>query len=390
MDGMLALPPNDPSRPDFLDDPPRKLLLSQQVLQVVNMHVSWSAVIEDVLADKHQTVKDRYLFLFNDLLVIAKPVMGYGTTTANLDMKFVVKSIVGLDKLAVCGLTDEGQIEATRHPGVQQFIQHFAEDAVTSVRQLVERSNPRLDTATLASLLFKTHELDKVQLGVLLASDPALLLAYIANFDFNLVRIDEALRLFLLAVRLPTDISAAEAVLRGFADGYIAANEHNVTYDMNLAEDLVLATLELNDMLYSTFGFAFPNHAISRDMFVTAFESKDPQGLVPAELLEDIYTSIRGSKLVQGLASHEAHLARELTQTPARLPSKLTYNEWSESFHMSIPKPDPQFKVKLVGTGLELDPPVLDFSRSNDVSFRVRGTKLGTQTMLFDRVGANA
>lgn len=316
--------------------------------------------------------------------------MGSGTTTASLDMKFVVKSIVGLDKFVVSGLTDEPQTEPTGHPAVQQFIQQFAEDAVASVRSLVERSNPPLETATLASLLFQTHELDKTQLGLLLASDPVLLQAYIDRFDLNLVRIDEALRLFLLAVRLPTDISAAEAVLRGFADGYIAANEHSVTYDMALAEDLVLSTLELNDMLYSTFGFAFPNHAISRDMFIKAFESKDPQGLVPAELLGEIYTSIRGSKLVQGLASHEAHLARELIQTPARLPSKLTYNEWSESFHLSIPKPDPQFQIKLVGTGLELDPPVLDFSRSKDVSFRVRGTKLGPQTMLFDRIGASS
>lgn len=374
MDGVLSLPANDPSRPDFLDDPPRKLLLSQQVLQVVNMN----------------TVKDRYVFLFNDLLVIAKPVMGSGTVTANLNMKFVVKSIVGLDKLAVSGLNDEQPTEPAHHPAVQQFIHEFAEDAVTAVHKLVERSNPRLDTSTLASLLFKTDDLDKTQLGVLLASDPDLLLAYIEMFDFNLVRIDEALRLFMLDVRLPTDIHAAEAVLRGFADGYIAANENSVTFDMALAEDLVLATLELNDMLYSTFGFAFPNHAVSRDTFVAAFESKDPLGLVPTELLEDIFTSIRGGKLIQGLASHETHLALELIQTPARLPSKLTYKEWSTSFQLSIPKPDPHFQIKLVGTGLELDPPVLDFSRSKDVSFRVRGTRLGPQTMLFERFGASA
>lgn len=317
--------------------------------------------------------------------------MASGTTTANLDMKFVVKSIVSLDKIVISGLTDDQPAEPTRHPAVQQFIQHFAEDSVSAVHQLVERSEPRLDNVTLAGMLFKTNdELDKTQLGILLASDPALLQAYTERFDFELVRIDEALRLFLLAVRLPSDIGLAKKVLRGFADGYIAANEHHVTYDMALAEGLVLSTLELNDMLYSTFGFAFPNHAISRDTFVQAFEEKDPNGLVPTELLEDIYTSIRGSKLVQALASHETHLVRELVQTPARLPANLTYNEWSETFHFSIPKPDPQFKIKLVGTGLELDPPVLDFSRSKDVSFRVRGTKLGMQTMLFDRIGANS
>jgi len=39
MDEVLAMSPDDPARPEMLDDPPRKLLLSTQVLQVVNAHV---------------------------------------------------------------------------------------------------------------------------------------------------------------------------------------------------------------------------------------------------------------------------------------------------------------------------------------------------------------
>lgn len=41
MDEMLSGTPGESVGMDFLDDPPRKLLLSQQVLQVVNLHVSW-------------------------------------------------------------------------------------------------------------------------------------------------------------------------------------------------------------------------------------------------------------------------------------------------------------------------------------------------------------
>ena len=40
MDDLLEMGPDDPARPDILDDPPRKLLLSTQILQVVNAHVS--------------------------------------------------------------------------------------------------------------------------------------------------------------------------------------------------------------------------------------------------------------------------------------------------------------------------------------------------------------
>ena len=40
---LLALSSDDPTRPEILDDPPRKLLLAHQVLQVVNAHVSHPA-----------------------------------------------------------------------------------------------------------------------------------------------------------------------------------------------------------------------------------------------------------------------------------------------------------------------------------------------------------
>jgi hypothetical protein len=42
METMLALGIDDPARPEILDDPPRKLLLSTQVLQIVNVHVRYS------------------------------------------------------------------------------------------------------------------------------------------------------------------------------------------------------------------------------------------------------------------------------------------------------------------------------------------------------------
>ncbi|KAL1412940.1 hypothetical protein Q8F55_000689 [Vanrija albida] len=374
MDNLLTVSGQDPAQANLLDDPPRKLLLAQQVLQVVNVN----------------TVKDRYLLLFNDILVIAKPLMPSGHPTANLDMKFVVKSIVSLDKLVVSGIADEPTTEPPQHPAVQQFIKHFAEDPVQAVRQLVERSNPTIDSATLANLIFKTADLDKTQIGTLLATDEKLLLAFMDRFHFAEVPIDDALRMFLLSLRLPTDIAAAEALLRGFAKGYYKANQHIVSYDEVLAGDLVLAILELNDMLYSTFGFAFPNHAISKDTFISAFKIKDPRGVVSEEYLGAIYTSIRGSKLVQALASHEAYLRREVSVTKPQVTTKVTFGEWSEPIYVTIPKPDPALKIRLLGEGLEFNPPVLSFAGSHEESFTVRGVSLGTKSLLFDRIGATA
>jgi hypothetical protein len=47
MDDLLALGQDDPERPDVLDDPPRKLLLATQVLQVVNVHVRYQVCRAD-------------------------------------------------------------------------------------------------------------------------------------------------------------------------------------------------------------------------------------------------------------------------------------------------------------------------------------------------------
>ncbi|WWC88745.1 uncharacterized protein L201_003658 [Kwoniella dendrophila CBS 6074] len=373
MDEVLALGPDDPARPEILDDPPRKLLLSSQILQVVNTH----------------TVKDRYLFLFNDILVIAKPIISHGIH-ATLDMKYIVKSIVSLDKLAISGFSEEPTAEPPRHPVVTNFIQRFSQDPESACSFLVERSNPKVDTATLASLIFKTPELNKTQVGYLLAKDSELLRHFVDRFYFSNIRIDEALRMFLLSIRLPTDPVSCETLLRGFGQRYYEANEKNISYNGELASELVLAILQFNDSLYGTFGFALPNHAITQNTFTSAFQSKDPQGLVPKQLLRDIYTSIKQAELIQSLdANEEMHSSKQVAINP-RIPSRLSYNVWSDAITVTIPSPDPAFKIQLLGEGLTFDPPSLDFTSSGQQSFRVKGTKLGLRNLLFNRIGSNA
>ncbi|WWC70689.1 uncharacterized protein I206_104640 [Kwoniella pini CBS 10737] len=373
MDAVLALGPDDPARPEILDDPPRKLLLSTQILQVVNTH----------------TVKDRYLFLFNDILVIAKPIISHGIH-ATLDMKYIVKSIVSLDKLAISGFGEGTQSEPQRHPVVTNFIDRFAQDPVKACSYLVERSNPKVDTATLASLIFKTPELDKTQVGYLLAHNEKLLLHFVDRFNFQNIRIDEALRMFLLSIRLPTALNSCEKLLRGFGHRYFEANQSSIPYDKKIAAELVLATIQLNDSIYGTFGFSLPDPAITQEDFITHFKNKDPENLVPIQLLSDIYTSVKQIAMVQSLTSRqEAELSRKITVHP-RTPSKLSYNSWSDQITISIPSPDADFKIKLLGESLEFEPPLLDFSLGSEQSFRVKGTSLGIRHLLFSKIGSNS
>jgi hypothetical protein len=322
-------------------------------------------------------------------LVIAKPLITHGYQ-ATLDMQYVVKSVVPLNQLQVSGFEDESTPEPERKAFINQFIDHFAADPVMACRSLADRSGPKVDAGTLASVLFKTPELDKTQLGNLLCGNDNLVRAYVDRFNFVGIRIDIALRMFLLSLRMPSDPNASENLLLAFSYRYHAANEEAIVCDPQLIAALVLAIVQLNDALYGTFGFALPNHAITQDVFISAFRSRDQDRFISDRLLADIYSSVRTNSLSHALATHERGFAREVVISPARPTTKLTYDVWSERIYVSISSPDPSFKIRLQGEGMMFDPPVLDFSASSEESFRVKGTSLGTRTVLFDRIGSNA
>jgi hypothetical protein len=254
LETVLALAPEDPDRPDVLDDPPRRLVLCSPMLQVVNGHVS--VVTRPRLGSRWltprgivQTVKDRFLFLFTDILVIAKP-LSDDPKGPMLDSFFAVKSIVDLSSLTLSASTlDEkpSSDSSNRHPVVLQFTDMFSQDPSAAIQLLYDRSQLQEDHATLASLLFKTPELDKEQLGEYLArrENLPLLRAFVDRFHFQGVRLDEALRIFLLSLRLPSSTVTCEAVLHALAERWLAANRSAVAFDTALAADLVLAIMQV-------------------------------------------------------------------------------------------------------------------------------------------------
>ncbi len=196
-----------------------------------------------------QTVKDRFLFLFNDILVIAKP-LSDAVSKSPLDGLFSVKSVVALANLTLMPATSDerpGSEAPQRHPVVRQFIETFARDPPAAIKLLYERSQLQGDTSTLASLLFKTPELDKEQLGQYLSgrANLPLLRAFIDRFKFQGVRLDEALRVFLLSIRLPAATVDVEAVLNTLAERWVAANQSLITFGKTLAAELVMAIMQV-------------------------------------------------------------------------------------------------------------------------------------------------
>ncbi len=391
LDLIIEQAARDPVRSNALDSPPRKLLLMSKAFQVLDRN----------------TIKDRYLFLFTDILVIAKPMdedHNNQSQVSPLNQSFAVKSIVELAKLDFDPYREgEGPqalaADFKNHPSVRVFVQRFSKDPDRALSIFLEKTKLKDDPTTVANLLFRTLDLDKAKLGEYLSRRHSknVLKAFIDRFGFTGVRIDNALRAFLLSLRLPGDASLVEHLLVTFASRWFEANMGIVAFDKEVAARLVFAMMQLNDALHSQLDtdmtpaggvFSFPNRNITSQDFIEAFQVWDRRRLVSDDVLEKIYRSIQIEKLAQAVDS--SVVSRPTTISPARIPGRLTTRVPSELITVRIPAPDPQFGLHLQGQDLLFEPPFLSFAESAEMSFRVIGNSLGTKTAIFARTGANA
>ncbi|GAA5844941.1 hypothetical protein JCM11251_007275 [Rhodosporidiobolus azoricus] len=401
LDSILGPEVIDSDKPSPLDSPPRKLLLHGSVLQVVNAN----------------TVKDRHLFLFNDLLVIAKPLVEDHPLTGEpiqptLDTRFLVKSVVEFKHLKLAAAEDPADDPGggssspsgkKRHPLLVAFVDRFANDPARAIASLVQKGGLANDGPTIANLLFRNTDLNRNQLGAYLANPQHrhVLRAYIERFRFQGVRVDDALRLFCMSVRLPHDITQAEYVLGVLAGTWTESNTAS-GFDPSLTFNLVMATLKLSDALHGahdpTGGSTFfaqstpPSVPPSVDDFIGNFRAQDTRLVVPEDLLARIYTSVRRERVEQASDNSIFSMTPDIEATiePAKLPTRLTYRSPSDVFTITIPEPDPKFTIKLHGNDLQFDPPVLSFARSKTQSFKVTGNALGVRVMVLIKRGANA
>ncbi|KAF8210355.1 hypothetical protein K438DRAFT_1809532 [Mycena galopus ATCC 62051] len=392
----LARGSRSPMWASALDDPPRKLLLSSPVLQVVNAN----------------TVKDRFLFLFSDILVLAKPVVQDQDIIDNykptpIEGKFIVKSVVLLNQLRFNADRTDMQPKtsnystAPRNPMIRTFVHQFSKDTDHAITTLLSKSGMPDDPLILGQLLFKTLDLDRAKLGDYLSrrTSKVVLKAYVDTFRFVGIRVDKALRAFLLSLNVPSktvySVTALDYLLDAFASRWYEANARIVAYDKDLAVRLVRALIQLNDFLHG--GIAqepgptgYPKRGITGRDFIDAFRRYDPRYLVSDELLEDVFDSIRDERLSQARPSSNGGPPDIQIMIKRPLPTRLTYKVQSDPIILRIQQADPDLTIQLSGQDLVFDPPCLTFARSSEASFRVTGTSLGPKSMIMCRSGPNA
>ncbi|KLO19415.1 hypothetical protein SCHPADRAFT_885330 [Schizopora paradoxa] len=377
-----------------LKAPPRKLMLSYPMLQVADC----------------DTVKDRFLFLFSDMLIIAKPMLPDRNSLLDSarpyppDRKFLVKNVVHLKDIRLNVDREEDPTRITsalvsqRPDFILRFIEEFMVDPDIAVSRIIDLQTPKGYIA-LGRLLVQLPELNRSKLGEYLgrrSSRPALK-AYIDAFGFTGMDIDVALRIFLLSLHIPSGPSHAntlETFLDTFAGRWYEANAGIVTYHRDLAMRLVRAIVRLNEALHSAIAqengaSGYSRHFINSRDFTDAFRRHDPRGLVPDNVLEKIYASVRQEKLCQARNPTNGRAPQPISFKRA-IPSCITYRRQSEPVIIKIPQADPHLSIQLHGQDLTFDPPVLSFAKSAEASFRITGTGLGHKTMVIGCSGSNA
>ena len=395
LEESLARGSRSPILASAIEEPPRKLILSWPVLQVVNPN----------------TVKDRFLFLFNDILVIAKPVtydqdnLMDNHKMSLPDRKYTVKSVVQLRNLRFCADRSEAQGKTTsslgtRSPLIRSFISQFSRDPDHAISTLFAKSDVQDDPVLLGQLLSRILELDRSRLGEYLSrkTSKAVLKSYLDSFGFAGLRVDVALRVFLHSVNVSRNshsYGALEHLLDSFASRWYEANAKFVAYDKDMAVRLVWALTQLNDRLHG--GIAEepgPTDHIRRTVtskeFLDAFRRYDARNLVSDDVLQELYRSIYHERLCQASPSSYGDSQGTPITIKRALPTRLTYKMQSEPVIFRLPQADPLLTIELYGQDLEFDPPFLQFSKSPEASFRVTGKSLGSKTITLCRSGPNA
>ncbi|KAF9412102.1 hypothetical protein BGZ94_001143 [Podila epigama] len=244
-------------KPVSLSNPPRKCIHHGKILQVINT----------------STVKDRYLFLFNDLLLIAKP-MSDGHPS--LDSRFQVKDVIELKKISLSLSRDKydsksgdaGLFGNRKIPPIlADFIHTFDQNPVRALNSFIQKRALHPDPVSVAHLLFRTPELSKSQLALFL-SNPANRHVYRAFLDecqFAGVLLDDALRSLLSRLSLPERVGvqqgtgdkivyAVDYLIEEFTRRWYEANVNVVVFDASIALKLVISMIVLNAQLHNNEG----------------------------------------------------------------------------------------------------------------------------------------
>ncbi|CAO3670548.1 unnamed protein product [Rhizopus stolonifer] len=317
--------------------------------------------------------KDRYLFLFSDLLIICKP-------TQNL---FKVKQILELSQITLK--------DTKIHPILLTAFRKFNTKAPQAIGYLIQKRVLTQDPLCIARFLYKTP-LNRRQLALYLSQQTEIYDCFLDCFRLAHLTLDQALRQLLTMLCLPERWTSLEPLLVRFSKKWHDANQNVVGFDGDRVLKVVMATLFLNSEVWFGFGDLFglargiqarPSKPLL-ETFLERWNEYDGYHLVPREFMTAIYRSVLKERLETVQGEEESALL-----DISGLPSRLALGYASEEVTVKIAVPDPGLQIKLGGSDLVFEPSLLDFSASSQQSFKIIGQSLGKKSFGMTMAGSN-
>lgn len=363
-------------------EPPRRLLRVIPLLQAAG----------------DEYVKLRYVLVFSDVIVLAKPAI---TPTENESLsEYMLRKLQSLPDLgeactpfAVLDLASTTLEEHSSHS--EEEIQALLcwhgpaleTDFDATMTRLAQHAMP---PTTQAQLLFACPTLDRRAVSRFLYRHADVLEAYVAQHKTSGVPLDWALRAMLLDVCWPADRRTFDGLLHAFAVHWYAYHATEPTsLTLDLVHQLTLSLMALNDAWHNPSGlFAPTGTQTSLDTFMARCRAFDPGRVLRDQELSTMYMSIRTSPLLPPSTDEEA--LRTISFDPAPLATGLAPGMPSAPIRVRIEAPDPELRVRLVGRGLYIDPPVLSFAHAAEAECTICPTTPGPHDVVLIRTGRHA
>uniref|UniRef100_A0A5K3FVB2 SEC7 domain-containing protein n=1 Tax=Mesocestoides corti TaxID=53468 RepID=A0A5K3FVB2_MESCO len=155
-----------------------------------------------------------------------------------------------------------------------------------------------LDPNEMATFLAENPRLDKKTIGEYLSSrkNSEVLIAFARNFNFRGTRIDEALRAYLEAFRIPGEAPLIQHLMESFAEQWFQANDAPFA-NADAAFTLSYAILMLNTDQHNP-NSKRQNIPMTVNDFKKNLKGMNGGGQFSPELIEAIYSSIRNNEIV--------------------------------------------------------------------------------------------
>ncbi|WFD25845.1 hypothetical protein MNAN1_000812 [Malassezia nana] len=371
-------------------DPPRRLVSVLPLLQAAG----------------DEYVKLRYAFLFQDVLVLARPPLvvqgdesipdvmlrklSHVPALSEACLPFAVLDLAQV-RVERCGEPSEGELSALWAPHLPTLTTHLNATLEKLVREtglVRDESDAAAYAAAQARLLYACEPLDRRALWQFLQTHPRVLAPFVAQYRMRGVPLDVALRHLLLDIPRPETAASMEALLLAFAVHWHASNVREwPAHTLESVTDLTWALVALHDALHEPSGhWAAYDPNLSLNDFVVGFRAHGAAQAVSDRELGEMYLSLRTSPLASG----GAECARTISIDAHAWHALGALGVPSAPVRVRIDAPDPDLQVRLLGVGLLADPPVLSFAHSAHAQFTLCAATPGPHDLVFVRLGRHA